>query len=276
MPFRFVLADTEHLHEKIRVMSQRIRQLEEGLAAMQAAVSKERHPLLSDELLKIKFGAEASGSSGSRSSYTEDDDYDYDHHGRDISQGSSPSTIGSDDSPTSNLFSTGYSRHGSFDTAMGPGNPQNWGRQGPPFADYSRMDDTPMGTPQPSYGQPSYGGVPAISRTNVLPGLSRRGSASPWHGMPAPTEGDMYGSAQMTHISQQGNRNRPPFGSYDYPGAPPNQVQYQGYQGGNPSHSMYQPQAASSSQYSTRTGSSASSYRPPPGTNYERRYSESG
>lgn len=40
-------------------MSHRIRQLEDGLAILQSSVSTERHPLLHDELLKIKFGAEA-------------------------------------------------------------------------------------------------------------------------------------------------------------------------------------------------------------------------
>ncbi|KAL0954268.1 hypothetical protein HGRIS_005396 [Hohenbuehelia grisea] len=55
---RFILADTEQLHHKIAEMSHRIRQLEDGLAILQATVSSERHPLLSDELIKIKFGAE--------------------------------------------------------------------------------------------------------------------------------------------------------------------------------------------------------------------------
>lgn len=56
---RFILADTDKLHRKISEMSNRIRQLEEALALLQAVVSGERHPLLQDELLKIKFGAEA-------------------------------------------------------------------------------------------------------------------------------------------------------------------------------------------------------------------------
>lgn len=55
----FILADTETLHRKIAEMSHRIRQLEDGLAILQASVSTERHPLLRDDLLKIKFGAEA-------------------------------------------------------------------------------------------------------------------------------------------------------------------------------------------------------------------------
>lgn len=55
---RFVLADTEQLHRKIAEMSERIRQLEDALAIFQAGISAERHPLLRDELLTIKFGPE--------------------------------------------------------------------------------------------------------------------------------------------------------------------------------------------------------------------------
>lgn len=50
---RFILADMYKLSE----MTNRIRQLEEALAPLQAVVSGERHPLLKDEVLKIKFGA---------------------------------------------------------------------------------------------------------------------------------------------------------------------------------------------------------------------------
>lgn len=55
----FILADTDQLHHKIAEMSHRIRQLEDGLAILQASVSSERHPLLTDDLVKIKFGPEA-------------------------------------------------------------------------------------------------------------------------------------------------------------------------------------------------------------------------
>ncbi|KAF9524395.1 fungal-specific transcription factor domain-containing protein [Crepidotus variabilis] len=55
---RFILADTEQLHTKIYEMSNRIRQLEDSLAILQSTVSDQRHPLLTDELLKIKFGSE--------------------------------------------------------------------------------------------------------------------------------------------------------------------------------------------------------------------------
>ncbi|KAL4249924.1 hypothetical protein ABKN59_002007 [Abortiporus biennis] len=55
---RFILADTDQLHRKISEMSERIRLLEDALAIFQAGVSSERHPLLRDELLSIKFGPE--------------------------------------------------------------------------------------------------------------------------------------------------------------------------------------------------------------------------
>ncbi|KAF9224847.1 hypothetical protein BS17DRAFT_779132 [Gyrodon lividus] len=52
---RFVLADTEKLHQKISLMSDRIRQLEDALAVLQSTVSpSEFHPLLHRELLEIK------------------------------------------------------------------------------------------------------------------------------------------------------------------------------------------------------------------------------
>lgn len=48
---RFVLANTEELHEKITQMSDRIRRLEDGVMALSGSDS---HPLLSSDLLKIK------------------------------------------------------------------------------------------------------------------------------------------------------------------------------------------------------------------------------
>lgn len=74
---RFVLADTEELHEQvsrpryyntvpqltpglqIAIMSQRIRLLEDALAQSHSLTSSEQHPLLNDELKNIKFGADA-------------------------------------------------------------------------------------------------------------------------------------------------------------------------------------------------------------------------
>lgn len=55
---RFVLADTEELHGQIAQMSQRIRQLEDALSlAHTSDIHPDRHPLLRDELLAVKFGS---------------------------------------------------------------------------------------------------------------------------------------------------------------------------------------------------------------------------
>jgi hypothetical protein len=56
--FRFVLADTEKLHRKIAQMSDRIRQLEDGLAVLQSTLTHDPHPLLHRDLLKIKSSIE--------------------------------------------------------------------------------------------------------------------------------------------------------------------------------------------------------------------------
>ncbi|KAF9779329.1 hypothetical protein BJ322DRAFT_455613 [Thelephora terrestris] len=61
---RFVLADTEELHSQIAQMSQRIRQLEEALASSHNSDPHgDRHPLLRDELLAVKFGSGSRGTS---------------------------------------------------------------------------------------------------------------------------------------------------------------------------------------------------------------------
>ncbi|KAI0354977.1 hypothetical protein OH77DRAFT_1404038 [Trametes cingulata] len=62
---RFILANTEQLHEKIKSMSGRIRELEEALGEVQPG-----HSLLRDDLLLIKksadlFGVEPQGAQGS-------------------------------------------------------------------------------------------------------------------------------------------------------------------------------------------------------------------
>ncbi|KJA18056.1 hypothetical protein HYPSUDRAFT_45638 [Hypholoma sublateritium FD-334 SS-4] len=51
---RFVLANTEALHEKITTLASRVRQLEDSLADSHARTSHTPHPLLSPELLQIK------------------------------------------------------------------------------------------------------------------------------------------------------------------------------------------------------------------------------
>ncbi|KAJ7224484.1 fungal-specific transcription factor domain-containing protein, partial [Mycena pura] len=51
---RFVLASTQELHEKISELATRIRELEDALRSSHAHLSKDSHPLLSEELLRIK------------------------------------------------------------------------------------------------------------------------------------------------------------------------------------------------------------------------------
>jgi hypothetical protein len=46
-----VLAATEHLHKRIAKISNRVRQLEDALASLQAKHYSEPHPLLRDDLL---------------------------------------------------------------------------------------------------------------------------------------------------------------------------------------------------------------------------------
>ncbi|KAF7790260.1 hypothetical protein EIP86_001212 [Pleurotus ostreatoroseus] len=55
LPRRFVLANTEVLHEKISVLSTRVRQLEDALAGLYAeGGAQEPHPLLTPDLLQLK------------------------------------------------------------------------------------------------------------------------------------------------------------------------------------------------------------------------------
>lgn len=56
---RFVLADTEKLHDKLAEMSKRIRQLEDALQVAHAGRSTSPHPLLADHLLAVKRGIDA-------------------------------------------------------------------------------------------------------------------------------------------------------------------------------------------------------------------------
>lgn len=59
MYLSLVLPDTEHLHRKIVDMGQRIRQLEDALSILQASASNDVHPLLAEDMLALKYGAEA-------------------------------------------------------------------------------------------------------------------------------------------------------------------------------------------------------------------------
>ncbi|KAI0917333.1 hypothetical protein AcV5_007828 [Taiwanofungus camphoratus] len=70
---RFILANTEQLHEKIKAMSERIRQLEDALQVLHTQHSTEPHPLLRQELLLIKrspelFGVDRNGMPSSTNS----------------------------------------------------------------------------------------------------------------------------------------------------------------------------------------------------------------
>jgi hypothetical protein len=58
-----VLANTEELHNKIEVMSARIRELEEALRNMQSERSDLPHPLLSDAITVISSDSPESSSS---------------------------------------------------------------------------------------------------------------------------------------------------------------------------------------------------------------------
>ncbi|KAI9511531.1 hypothetical protein F5148DRAFT_1274173 [Russula earlei] len=51
---RFVLASTQELHEKITELCARVRDLEDGLRTSHAQSSNDPHPLLAEELLRIK------------------------------------------------------------------------------------------------------------------------------------------------------------------------------------------------------------------------------
>ena len=51
---RFVLANTEVLHDKISVLANRVRQLEDALHEAHVERSSEPHPLLTPELLQLK------------------------------------------------------------------------------------------------------------------------------------------------------------------------------------------------------------------------------
>ncbi|KAG7443621.1 uncharacterized protein BT62DRAFT_934859 [Guyanagaster necrorhizus] len=51
---RFVLASTQELHEKISELANRVRELEDALRSSHGRLSSDTHPLLSEELLRIK------------------------------------------------------------------------------------------------------------------------------------------------------------------------------------------------------------------------------
>lgn len=60
---RFVLASTQDLHEKIQELSNRVRELEDALRASHALTTRDSHPLLSEDLLRIKAPIQREGLS---------------------------------------------------------------------------------------------------------------------------------------------------------------------------------------------------------------------
>ncbi|KAI0340282.1 hypothetical protein BDW22DRAFT_1360218 [Trametopsis cervina] len=83
---RFILADTDRLHKKITEMSDRIRQLEDGLAILQSSTTRESHPLLRPDLLSIKSGLELHSASNqgyneATGQRTDTDEQSIDHFG---------------------------------------------------------------------------------------------------------------------------------------------------------------------------------------------------
>ena len=58
---RFILANTEQLHDKIKTMSERIHQLEDALRSTNSRLTSAEHPLLRQELLLIKKSPELFG-----------------------------------------------------------------------------------------------------------------------------------------------------------------------------------------------------------------------
>jgi len=68
--FSFVLASTQELHEKISELATRVRELEDALRASHAHLTTEQHPLLSEDLLKIKAPLQRDASQAKSTSST--------------------------------------------------------------------------------------------------------------------------------------------------------------------------------------------------------------
>ena len=65
---RFVLASTQELHEKVAILTSRVRDLEDGLRTSHAQQSEEPHPLLAEDLLTIKTPLQREGLAQMRAS----------------------------------------------------------------------------------------------------------------------------------------------------------------------------------------------------------------
>ncbi|KAL5536994.1 hypothetical protein ACEPAF_817 [Sanghuangporus sanghuang] len=70
---RFVLASTQELHEKISELCCRVRELEDALRESHSQLSGDIHPLLAEELLRIKMPLQRETSDPNRSDENKDD-----------------------------------------------------------------------------------------------------------------------------------------------------------------------------------------------------------
>lgn len=70
---RFVLASTQDLHEKISELCCRVRELEDALRESNSHLSDQPHPLLAEELLKIKAPLERDASESNQQDIKKED-----------------------------------------------------------------------------------------------------------------------------------------------------------------------------------------------------------
>ncbi|KAI0091791.1 fungal-specific transcription factor domain-containing protein [Irpex rosettiformis] len=77
---RFVLPNTQDLHEKINELSNRVRELEDGLRTSHSQHSQDSHPLLSEELLRIKAPLQREGLGASSATTNGDENGDVVEH----------------------------------------------------------------------------------------------------------------------------------------------------------------------------------------------------
>ncbi|KAI0049518.1 hypothetical protein FA95DRAFT_1588235 [Auriscalpium vulgare] len=135
---RFVLADTDRLHNKITDMSDRIRQLEDALALSHGHVSRDAHPLLQRDLLKVKSIIDLHAA--------------VDQEGGDSSRSSEPPGEG-DESQSLDVFGTLAIRDDGASTFYG----RSAGQESILLGERDAVEDSPS-PPDPS--RPSTAGTP--------------------------------------------------------------------------------------------------------------------
>ena len=113
---RFILANTEQLHEKIKTMSERIRLLEDALQNSHARNSPTEHPLLRRDLLLIKKSPELFGIDQQQlavhSESTPDGQPRHDDRvAEDMRAGSTPSSREGDEVRVPDIFQSVVSPH---------------------------------------------------------------------------------------------------------------------------------------------------------------------